>query len=220
MKKSERKELHARVKELFKTVGVDRITEQPEQNSSCSRINGSLSSPYGLIRVTFYNAYDAKSNPWLACQLACWDAPQGVFRWYGWHHWKQNRHINADHGVTFIIEAFRDHLDSFFRDRGKGFPSPTVFDAYEIRPCVISNVGSDDEFAHPCESEREAYDIWKQGDKLVWSLYGHLPTGGVDCICDRESKRLCLELYERITGVKHTCDPGDGLSVVGLPAGK
>lgn len=81
------------------------------------------------------------------------------------------------------------------------------FDAYEIqrvgefydphgdRYCEVLAPDMD---ADPCDNDELSH--------VFWTLYGHIPGQGVDAIADRESKRLCAELYQRITG----CELPDG----------
>ncbi len=60
------------------------------------------------------------------------------------------------------------------------------FDNYEIHGC--RNVGGD-----ACETCDDA-------DAEFWTLYGHLPEGGLEAIGDLKSRKHAEEVFERITG--------------------
>jgi hypothetical protein len=74
-----------------------------------------MSSKYGRITGSFYNAKDHNEFPWMPCCLRDWpDKEDGyaVSDWNGLRHWKQNYH--AFHGPgpeQFVTEAMQ-HLDS------------------------------------------------------------------------------------------------------------
>jgi hypothetical protein len=74
-----------------------------------------VSSKYGRIVGTFYNAEDSRELPWMPCRLADWpskDDGYAVREWHGLRHWKQNYH--AFHGPSperFVAEAML-HLES------------------------------------------------------------------------------------------------------------
>lgn len=68
-------------------------------------------------------------------------------------------------------------------------PLPTPFDVYEIHGVKeFHEVG-----VRWCEqvSDREAE---------FWSLFGHIPNQGLDCIGDFKTRRHAEEIYARITG--------------------
>lgn len=63
--------------------------------------------------------------------------------------------------------------------------SPTFYDALEVHPvCYL-----------------EEYDCWEQCDPdeaEMWSLYGHLNTGGLECIGDFKSLEAAEEVRRRL----------------------
>lgn len=62
---------------------------------------------------------------------------------------------------------------------------PTPYDDYEI-----SGVR---EYDHGCE---QVGDV----EAEFWSLYGHIPGAGLDCIGDFKTREHAEEVYARITG--------------------
>jgi hypothetical protein len=66
---------------------------------------------------------------------------------------------------------------------------PTPFDAYEIHGVRVFGRGK----SRHCEqvSDNEAQ---------FWSLYGHIPGQGLECIGDFKSRQFAEEVYARITG--------------------
>lgn len=72
-------------------------------------------------------------------------------------------------------------------------PQVEPFDGYEIHPVAEDEGGC-------CEPVDTIEKARQQGVKAFWSLYGHLPEGGVECIADRDEWDLIAELYTRITG--------------------
>mgnify|MGYP001187733423 CR=1 FL=1 len=67
---------------------------------------------------------------------------------------------------------------------------PTPFDGYEIHG-VVEFRGADG--TRYCETapDEEAH---------FWSLYGHIPGQGLECIGDFQSREQAEEIYTRITG--------------------
>ena len=79
------------------------------------------------------------------------------------------------------------------------------FDHYEISK-VAEYMGDEPDGKTFCEqvdddfeTEPTAYRT-DEPIRTFWTLYGHLPEGGVMAIADREDKASCEELLDRITG--------------------
>jgi hypothetical protein len=69
---------------------------------------------------------------------------------------------------------------------------PTPYDAYEISG--VREYGSrPDGF---CEQVDDA-------DAQFWSLYGHIPGEGLECIGDFKTRQHAEEVYARITGRRY-----------------
>jgi len=85
------------------------------------------------------------------------------------------------------------------------------FDAYEILPVIEYEHTNWEKFCDPYGNEAEAVASAAEyvknhphcTTKLMWSLYGHLPSGGVECFFDGESKADCVRIYRLITGSAH-----------------
>ena len=61
------------------------------------------------------------------------------------------------------------------------------FDDYEIHPCIELHENGHT-WVEQCE-EHEAQ---------MWSVFGHIPNGGVECIGDFKSRKLAEEIVARI----------------------
>jgi hypothetical protein len=68
----------------------------------------------------------------------------------------------------------------------------TRFDGYEIHG--VSEF--DDEGGKYCEQVPD-------DEAMFWSLYGHIPGAGLECIGDFKTRALAEEVYERITGERY-----------------
>lgn len=66
----------------------------------------------------------------------------------------------------------------------------TPYDAYEIHGCKEFDGG----FVEQVED----------GEAEFWSLYGHIPNQGVECIGDFKTRRRAEEILQRITGNKES----------------
>jgi hypothetical protein len=66
---------------------------------------------------------------------------------------------------------------------------PTPFDDYEISGVRAFGSGAE----RYCEPVPDT-------DAEFWSLYGHIPGEGVECIGDYKSRQAAEEMYARITG--------------------
>jgi hypothetical protein len=69
--------------------------------------------------------------------------------------------------------------------------SLTPFDAYEIHPVTEHCAPDGSTFCEIADDPAEA---------SFWSLYGHIPGQGVECIGDFASFEAAAEIYARITG--------------------
>ena len=70
---------------------------------------------------------------------------------------------------------------------------PTRFDAYVIHG--MKEYGKSGK--RWCEEVTE-------DEATFWSLFGHIPGEGLDCIGDFETRELAEEIYARITGHSYT----------------
>jgi hypothetical protein len=66
---------------------------------------------------------------------------------------------------------------------------PTSFDAYEIHGVREFGRGK----SRHCEQASD-------NEAQFWSLYGHIPGQGLECIGDFKSRQFAEEVYARITG--------------------
>ncbi len=80
----------------------------------------------------------------------------------------------------------------------------TPFDAYEIHPVVQRRMPDGSSFAEQTDDPAEA---------RRWSLFGHIPGQGLECIGDFPSYDLAAEIYARITG--HAYDAAAPVGNVG-----
>ncbi len=72
------------------------------------------------------------------------------------------------------------------------------FDGYEVAPV---HVETDGETCEGCLTGAEARELVRTvGGSLIWSLYGHLPEGGAQCIADYATESDALTVYAQITG--------------------
>lgn len=69
-----------------------------------------------------------------------------------------------------------------------GLPEP--FDGYEIHGVAEYTDGAGNPFCEQVPDEQAQ----------CWSLFGHLPEGGLECVGDFETRQLAEEVYARITG--------------------
>ena len=65
------------------------------------------------------------------------------------------------------------------------------FDNYEIWPCTIVGKDSSDNFIY------ETCDF-DDSDIAIWCVYGHLQTGGLECISDHETYEEAKEFMEAL----------------------
>jgi hypothetical protein len=86
---------------------------------------------------------------------------------------------------------------------------PTPFDAYEIHGMkrLSSCYGQEEEpvgrVINDCEQVPD-------DEAEFWSLFGHIPGQGLDCIGDFATREHAEEIYARITGRLHGQDPRRG----------
>lgn len=62
---------------------------------------------------------------------------------------------------------------------------PIPFDAYEI---------------HGCKEYDNAVEQVEDAEAQFWSLYGHIPGQGLECIGDFKNRQHAEEILRRITG--------------------
>lgn len=67
------------------------------------------------------------------------------------------------------------------------------YDAYELSPVTEDAHGG-------CETHADAAAARATGLRAFWSLYGHLPQGGVECIGDYTEYEHAADVYSRISG--------------------
>lgn len=89
-----------------------------------------IQTPYGPVGISVNDPSANGDFGWLACRFR-WFGAQYPRHWYGWDHWKQNRHFFG--GVETwspeeVIKLARRHLQRFTEDRGSGFPPQTELD--------------------------------------------------------------------------------------------
>jgi hypothetical protein len=79
---------------------------------------------------------------------------------------------------------------------------PVRFDRYEIHGIKRFTVipGSEDEPQSPPYYEEQV----AESEAEFWSLFGHIPGRGADCIGDFETREHAEEVYARITGRRYT----------------
>jgi|GEM_PF-6661006 len=68
----------------------------------------------------------------------------------------------------------------------------TVYDNYEISPCH--------RFEEPDSPGKYYFEVCAPEEADVWTLYGHLPEGGVEAIGDFSTREAAEQVYSRITG--------------------
>ncbi|MDX1968864.1 MAG: hypothetical protein SFV23_16940 [Planctomycetaceae bacterium] len=69
------------------------------------------------------------------------------------------------------------------------------FDNYEITPCR--------RFEEPDQPGQHYFECCEPEDADTWSLYGHIPGQGVECIADFQTREHAEEVYARITGTPY-----------------
>lgn len=67
------------------------------------------------------------------------------------------------------------------------------FDNYEISPCR--------RFEEPGKPGLFYFEVCEPHEAHVWTLYGHLPEGGVEAIGDFAKREDAEETFQRITGI-------------------
>ena len=71
-----------------------------------------------------------------------------------------------------------------------------VYDNYEISPCQ--------RFEEPDSPGKFYFEVSSPEQADVWTLYGHLPKGGVEAIGDFSRREAAEQVYSRITGLPFT----------------
>lgn len=69
---------------------------------------------------------------------------------------------------------------------------PAAFDGYEIAQVVEDKDGECSPIDDPGTLMTD------DGRKTFWSVYGHIPNAGVDCIADRDTYEQCLDLLRQM----------------------
>ena len=69
---------------------------------------------------------------------------------------------------------------------------PTPFDAYEVHGVKAFN-----------ESGMKWSEQVDDCEAQFWSLYGHIPAQGLECIGDFKTRSHAEEIYARITGCRY-----------------
>lgn len=77
---------------------------------------------------------------------------------------------------------------------------PTPFDAYEIHPITVRQTPDGRRFAERVAASAEAD---------YWSLFGHIPGQGLECIGDFPTYERAAEIHARITGYGYDAEPYD-----------
>lgn len=94
----------------------------------------------------------------------------------------------------------------------------TPYDGYEVAPVYVETDGQGCEAMTTAEEARTL--IRSESGSLIWSLYGHLSEGGVECIGDFATETDALGVYSKITG-RPLPEPGDSMHAlppaIGIP---
>lgn len=90
------------------------------------------------------------------------------------------------------LKFLNDWLMEFERANRGAELLPAPFDDYEIHPCR--------RFQEPDDPQRFYFEVCEPHEADVWTLYGHIPSQGVDAIGDFSSREFAEEIYARITG--------------------
>ena len=69
------------------------------------------------------------------------------------------------------------------------------FDNYEIGACVLLN---------PCDPTRFDRCNDDNPDIAFWSVFGHLKTGGLECISDHETYEEAMEFMQTLPPIPRT----------------
>lgn len=63
----------------------------------------------------------------------------------------------------------------------------------------------DDYEIHPCKDYGGCVEqVGDEGEADFWSLYGHIPGQGLECIGDFKTRQQAEEVLQRITGRKES----------------
>lgn len=89
-----------------------------------------IQTPYGPVGVSVSDSSSRDSYGGVMCRFR-WFGARYPRHWYGWDHWKQNRHFFG--GIETwspdeVIILARRHLQRFMEDRGSGFPPQSELD--------------------------------------------------------------------------------------------
>jgi hypothetical protein len=70
------------------------------------------------------------------------------------------------------------------------------YDNYEISPCTRTE--------EPDKPGTFYFEVCEPHEADVWTLYGHLPEGGVEAIGDFATREAAEKTFQRITGIPFT----------------
>ena len=77
------------------------------------------------------------------------------------------------------------------------------FDNYEISPCLVVDISETGEIIYEaCDSDNS--------DIAIWCVYGHLKTGGRECISDHQTNEEAKEYMKTLPKISQVHIPFDG----------
>jgi len=96
---------------------------------------------------------------------------------------------DAANHIFVALKLLSDWLAESKPSKRRGKPVPMPFDDYEI---------------HGVKEFHQAGDKWCEqvadSEADYWSLFGHIPGQGLDCIGDFKTRQHAEEIYARVTG--------------------
>jgi hypothetical protein len=98
--------------------------------------------------------------------------------------------VFADHNGD--VENYEELEAECLESLESGPPLPTRFDEYEVHGVREFDDGN----GKYCEQVPD-------DEAIFWSLYGHIPGQGVDCIGNFKTREFAEEVYARITGRRY-----------------
>lgn len=80
----------------------------------------------------------------------------------------------------------------------------SCFDAYEVRPVVVSNETDCEAYFTLAEADEELARLEYIGTKalLIWTVYGHLPGEGVEALEDCDSEEQAHVYLFTVSGIR------------------
>ena len=73
-------------------------------------------------------------------------------------------------------------------------PDHSLFDGYEMHPCTLSQNAQGEQWIDQCEEDYP--------NLAFWSVYGHLKTGGLECLSDHATKDEALSVLSKLEQAK------------------